>query len=563
MAAPTLQAQGTATANTTGNLTVNLPAYAADDIVVITTVGFVPNTATGTATQSLSSPWTKNSPDVTVITSNLIDEEHACWWARATSNSSLGTSVTITRPANWDTGTDTCWYGRAYVIRGCVTTGDPYDEFASTALTTIANPVLPAITVAGGNRLALVFMTKADNTTLPTAATGYTVGTVNTTNTGTDAGMQSYRQVTSANLGTVTPTGGQANAANNGNSCYFEFAFIPEPVTATASAALGNIGTSVSGTVTKIASGSAALGNIGTSVTGTVSKVASGAAPLGALSASATGTVLPPPVTGVADAPLGALASSASAVVSKVASAAAPLGGLSASASATIIEFGVADAPLGGLSSSASGIVSKVGSADAPLGGLSASAIGDVIGGASASAQLGGLAASASGVVTVAGSASAALGGLLSSGSATVSKVASADAPLGGLTASATGEVVADVVAVAALGGVTGSASGVVTVSGLGSAALGGLTAVAVGPVTPPSPAGGEARPNPYLQPRRKKQPIKKAAAAKARVVVAETPAPKLVKAFGKPTFVGLKAKAEGKVTFSAEEDDLQVLLML
>lgn len=232
MPAPTLQAQGTLAAVTTGNLAITLPTYAADDIVVITTVGWVPNTTTGTNTQSLASPWTKYSPDVTTITSSIIDAEYACWWARATSASSLGTTVTITRPTSWDTGTDTCWGGRAYVIRGCVTTGNPYDDFAATAISTAANPALPAITVAGGNRLALIFMVKADNTATPTAATGYTVGTEATDTAGTDCGMQTYRQTTSANISTVTPTGGTAPA--QGGSVYFEFAFVPAVVTRTA-----------------------------------------------------------------------------------------------------------------------------------------------------------------------------------------------------------------------------------------------------------------------------------------------------------------------------------------
>lgn len=495
MAAPTLQAQGTLAAVTTGNLAITLPTYAANDIVVITTVGYVPNTTTGANTQSLASPWTKNSPDLTVITGGLIDEEHACWWARATSASSLGTTVTITRPANWDTGNDTCWAGRAYVIRGCPTTGDPFDEFGQTALSTAANPALPAITVNGGNRLAIVFMTKADNATLPTAATGYTVGTVETTATGTDAGMNSYRQTASANVATVTPTGGIAPA--QGNSAYFSFSFTPEPVTATASAALGGSTPTATATVTHLATATAALGALTASATAQTTNIiyATLAAPLGALTSSASATVTH---LASADAPLGALSASATATVTHVASAAAALGGLTASASASVTKFAVLDAPLGGLVSSAS---------------------------------------------------------------ATITHTASGSAALGGLTASATAQIAGDVVAVAALGALAASGSATVTRFAVGSAALGGLTATAIGPGAPPTPGGDHARPNPYLRPRQRKPVKSKGRGPKVQVV--EKPAPKTVSGRGRANVARMNAKAEAKITFSGEEDDLQVLLML
>lgn len=518
MAAPTLQAQGTLAAVTTGNLAITLPTYAANDIVVITTVGYVPNTTTGANTQSLASPWTKNSPDLTVITGGLIDEEHACWWARATSASSLGTTVTITRPANWDTGNDTCWAGRAYVIRGCPTTGDPFDEFGQTALSTAANPALPAITVNGGNRLAIVFMTKADNATLPTAATGYTVGTVETTATGTDAGMNSYRQTASANVATVTPTGGIAPA--QGNSAYFSFSFTPEPVTATASAALGGSTPTATATVTHLATATAALGALTASATAQTTNI----------------------IYATLAAPLGGLTSSASATVTHLASADAPLGALSASATATVVPtvLAVADAPLGGLAASASATVTHV---------------------ASAAAALGGLTASASASVTKFAVLDAPLGGLVSSASATITHTASGSAALGGLTASATAQIAGDVVAVAALGALAASGSATVTRFAVGSAALGGLTATAIGPGAPPSPGGDHARPNPYLRPRQRKPVKSKGRGPKVQVV--EKPAPKTVSGRGRANVARMNAKAEAKITFSGEEDDLQVLLML
>lgn len=470
MPAPTLQAQGAIAAVTTGDLAITLPAYAANDIVVITTVGYVPNTTTGTNTQSLASPWTKNSPNVT--TGNPIDEEHATWWARATSASSLGTTVTITRPTSWDTGTDTCWAGRAYVIRGCVTTGNPFDEFASTALSTAANPALPAITVSGGNRLAIVFMTKADNAATPTAATGYTVGTEVTTNTGTDAAFQSYRQTASANVGTVTPTGGTAPA--QGNSAYFEFSFIPESVTATASAPLGGTTGTATAVVKRTATASATLGGTTGTATAVVKHTATAAAPLGAVTATASATVTRPTVFATADAPLGSLASTATATVSHTATANAALGSVTATATAT---------------------VNNVVSATAQLGALASSAI------------------------------------------ATVTHTATADAPLGTLTATATAQIGEIVLAQALLGALTATATATVTPG--------------PGPAVRPSTGGRrdrfDIRPEiPKLVPK-----------------IEPKPRPGFVQAFGLAYLTGLQAQAEGLVTYVAENDDEEVLLLL
>lgn len=229
MAVPVLQAQG-AIANVTGvgsNLVITLPAYQADDIVVLTSVGWVPNTTTGTNTMSLASPWTKYSPNITTITGGLIDGEWAFFWARAANASSLGTTVTITRPTSWDTGNDTAWGGRAYVIRGCATTGNPYDQLTATSLVATANQAFPAITVTGVERLPVVFYCSSDNNTAPTAASGWTVNTAVTDAGGTDVGFQSYdiEAGVSTSTSAVTPTGGGAPA--QGSNMYFAASFRP------------------------------------------------------------------------------------------------------------------------------------------------------------------------------------------------------------------------------------------------------------------------------------------------------------------------------------------------
>lgn len=237
MAAPTLQAQGAINATINGNVTVTLPAYQANDIIVITSQFWGPNSSgfifgyadmpfPYSSFQFLVDPEFPDTGDF--IEAVPFDEIYQTWWARATSTTSLGTTATITRNPNWDTGADTCFSGRAYVIRGCDPNGTPVDYVPTwSAVSSAANPQLPAVKVAGKERLIVHFMVKSDNTATPTAATGYTVGTAATTTTGTDAAHQTYRRTADADVTAVTPTGGTANAANNGNSGYFSIAFRP------------------------------------------------------------------------------------------------------------------------------------------------------------------------------------------------------------------------------------------------------------------------------------------------------------------------------------------------
>ena len=228
---------------------------------------------------------------------------------------------------------------------------------------------------------------------------------------------------------------------------------------------------------------------------------ATGAAPLGGLSASATGTVTPV-ITATADAPLGELlAEVAEVTVEVVADAQAELGAVAASASAIVSDTGEADAPLGELIATTAAVITIV---------------------AEASAGLGEATSAATGVITVVASAESLLGGLVASADGAVSADAVGDAPLGGLDASATGTVVP--------------------------------------PTPPPAPVqqtGG--RPNPYRQPRRKKTetPIVEET---FEVVTIPT---KTVLAYCAPIVASIKASASGEITFVAEDDDLQVLLML
>jgi len=231
MAAPTLVGANPIGQATTGNLTIDLStvAYQAVDIIVITSVGWVPNTTTGTNTQSLSSPWTKYSPNITL--NSPIDGEWAFWWARATSSSSLGTSLTITRPTSWDTGTDTCWAGKAFVFRGCQTSGNPFDTLTASSLFSTANQSIPATTLSGGNRLVSAFLVSSDDQSAGSAPTNWTLDINDSTTAGTDARLSLFTIATSTNTSATATT---VAAPAQGRYVFFVASFAPAPITATA-----------------------------------------------------------------------------------------------------------------------------------------------------------------------------------------------------------------------------------------------------------------------------------------------------------------------------------------
>jgi hypothetical protein len=228
MTTPVLQAQGAIAAVTTGNLSISLPSYGADDIVVITSVGWVPNSTGSYGYMELPSPWVKDTFEQSVIEflNGTIDAEYAVWWARATSTSSLETSVTITRPTGWDTGPDTCWAGRAYVIRGCIKDGNPYDDFKSTSTFFSGGTLtMPGLEVYLGDRLVIQFFCSSDNLSAGNAPTGYTAGTAVTTTTGTDAGFQTFR--ISGASSTISSIESNASAPAQGFNVFFGASFKP------------------------------------------------------------------------------------------------------------------------------------------------------------------------------------------------------------------------------------------------------------------------------------------------------------------------------------------------
>jgi hypothetical protein len=206
-----------------------------------------------------------------------------------------------------------------------------------------------------------------------------------------------------------------------------------------------------------------------------------------------------------------------------------------------------AAAQLGAASVSATATVTHTAQGAASLGALQAAATATVIDELpTAAAALGGLAAAATATRTTFATGAASLGDLSGVGSGVVTVTATATATLGTLTAAGTGTVI-DELPVA-------------------SAALGALTATATSeqpePPTPPPAAQPTGRPRMYsTQPRHKLEPV----VEQVPEIVPTKPQriPSTVSGICVSRFAGLSASASGMVTFSAEEDDLQVLLLI
>jgi hypothetical protein len=257
MAAPTLQAEAAAfTVVTTGACAPTIPAHVADDILLATVMVWVPSTASAIADIPTEANWNKlGSVDLNGATK---DGQIAWFWRRATAS---GTTVSFARGASWDTGTDSAYGARVDVIRGCITTGNPYDAFAASTQYTTANQNTPAVTVSGAERLVMFFEAHCVDSASAqfTARTNFTMGTHRGATTGTGGGAQNARRETGSSEA-ATATTHAAPAAGR----FYAFGGIsfkpPEAATVERSAAIGATGAiTASGTFFSIFDRSAAV----------------------------------------------------------------------------------------------------------------------------------------------------------------------------------------------------------------------------------------------------------------------------------------------------------------
>ncbi len=217
MTAPNLQAEGSIGSGvTTGVPTITIPAHQANDILVVSAMIWAPNTTTPDAAQipTPAGGWALIGSQIGQPAGSPRDGWIAHFWIRA---SGSGTTVTLTRGSGWDTGTDTCFNGRAYVIRGCRTSGDPWDATANSGPHTAANQAFPAVTVSGQERTVIIFGGCMDNTAFAMTSSGWTTGTEGSDTGGTDSAFQTALKSnvsasTSADTATVTAPGNAGSA---------------------------------------------------------------------------------------------------------------------------------------------------------------------------------------------------------------------------------------------------------------------------------------------------------------------------------------------------------------
>lgn len=234
MPAPVLQAQGAQPANaTTGSVTPVLPAHAINDILVAVATVWLPNTVA--AALEIPTPtggWALLGTQMAhPATTN--DGWHAVFWKRAASSAEA--NPVFTRATGWDSGTDTAYGARTFVIRGCSTTGNPWDSVAQAGPFTTANQSIAAVPVSGPERLVIHFyLSQAANAA--GTITGWTAGTATTSTAGTDTGFQTFRKDNQAASTTAQASGVAAPTA--GSYAFYGVSFRPPAPTTTGTARL-------------------------------------------------------------------------------------------------------------------------------------------------------------------------------------------------------------------------------------------------------------------------------------------------------------------------------------
>lgn len=117
------------------NLTPTLPAHQAGDILIVAAQNAGPSVMSVTG-------WT----EIGSASNGVL--RYTYWWKRAASSSETNPTVSAGSSDQ---------YARAYVFRGCVASGTPYENATVTSIGPTTTPTSSGITTTGANRLAVVF----------------------------------------------------------------------------------------------------------------------------------------------------------------------------------------------------------------------------------------------------------------------------------------------------------------------------------------------------------------------------------------------------------------------
>lgn len=267
--------------------------------------------------------------------------------------------------------------------------------------------------------------------------------------------------------------------------------------------------------------------------------VAIGSSELGALDAQASAMV---EHSASASSALGAIAGSTNATITVAGSASGSFGAVSASATAGIDNPATGEAALGSASSQASAIVSHSASGVGALGALSAEANGEIDNPATGEALLGGASAQGSGVVSHSASAASSFQTITASGSALVIVNASGVTLIPAVDATATGTVIP-------------------VGEGIADAELGSLDASASASVIKTGGGGGGVRWLKQLPTKQKIVAPKDDEEEIVEPVVVREPV--LISGFASVVLGSVGGRAVGGVSWIAERDDEELLMML
>jgi hypothetical protein len=241
MAAPDPEfpnSKGTANASTGTSVTPSYPtAVQANDIIFLLAISYQPN---GVAEIGEPSGFTVVNDGVTYLRQDFLNSSSvavgraALFWKRAT-GSETGT-VTVTRTG--DTGNDSCFFAQLYLVRGCATASDPWDDIDFDPGPGNATVDYPAITVSGNERTLAAFVAQADNLSTVDPPSDYAGVVTDVTGTGTDAELRLVYKENVSTDGATTSTGGETEGW-----IVFHLSLKPPPPTVTGAAALSGDGT--------------------------------------------------------------------------------------------------------------------------------------------------------------------------------------------------------------------------------------------------------------------------------------------------------------------------------
>lgn len=209
---PTVAAVSSAIAAATNGTTLNvtLPAHQADDILVV-----VADQTISSATLTCgTSGWAKLDGTANSALST------GYFWKRATSSSETNPTITTDNTAS---GTDSL-FAVAFVIRGCITTGNPYDEFHKSTMALTASATTTSTTTAGFDRLLFAAFAVNDNNVFGTPPTDWTKNLDINTITGSDTQLAAMSRTVASptTVGAVTWTNSAADTLES-----ITIAFIP------------------------------------------------------------------------------------------------------------------------------------------------------------------------------------------------------------------------------------------------------------------------------------------------------------------------------------------------